>query len=237
MQENSLHNALKAQFAGDAGQKEVLIDGYYIDVVQADLLIEVQTRSFSSIKPKLAVLMQAHKILLVHPIPVVRWIVHLGADSDQPISRRRSPRKGRIEHVFNELVRFPEFINHPNFSICLVMTHEEEIRQQDGRGSWRRKGVSIVDRNLLKIVGMHYFSDREDFIQLLPEALPSPFTNLDLAQTSALRIELARKMTYCLRQMGALEVAGKQQRKILYKLSQPAYNPQTIPHDGDNYEQ
>ena len=117
------------------------------------------------------------------------------------------------------------------------MTHEEEIRRQDGRGSWRRKGVSIVDRNLLKIVGMHYFSSRDDFLDLLPEGLTSPFTNRDLAQTSSLRIELARKMTYCLRQMGALQVAGKQQREILYKLSQPAYNPQAIPHDGDNHEQ
>ena len=50
MHENSLHLALKDHFSGDSSQQEAWVDGYCIDVVQDDLLIEVQTRSFSSIK-------------------------------------------------------------------------------------------------------------------------------------------------------------------------------------------
>lgn len=236
MQENSLHLALKQHFAGDTGQIEVWIDGYFVDVVQDNLLIEVQTRSFSSIKAKLASLMQAHKVLLVHPIPLIKWIVQQSGDGSDQLYRRKSPRKGRLEYLFNELVRFPDYINHPNFSICLVMTHEEEIRRQDGHGSWRRKGASIIDRNLLKIVATHMFTSPFDFLPLLPVELEQPFTNRQLAETGKMRIELARRMSYCLRQMGLIEVVGKQQREMLYKLSQPAYNPHAKPQTGANHE-
>lgn len=237
MQENRLHVQLKNYFAGETGQQEVWIDGYFIDVVQDGLLIEVQTRSFSSIKQKLLTLLTDHPVLLVHPIPVVKWIIQWPSDGDTPISRRKSPRKGRIEHLFNELIRFPELVNHPNFSICLVMTLEEEYRRQDGRGSWRRKGVSIVDRNLLKVVELHMFRDTQDFLALLPANMEQPFTNRQLSRSSGLPIHLTRKMSYCLRQMGAIQVFGKQQREMLYKATLPAYNPHATSLDGENHEQ
>lgn len=236
MQENSLHLALKQYFAGETGQIEVCIDGYFVDVVQDNLLIEVQTRSFSSIKAKLAVLMQTHKVLLVHPIPLIKWIVQQSGDGSEQLYRRKSPRKGRLEHLFNELVRFPDYMNHPHFSICLVLTHEEEIRRQDGRGSWRRKGASISDRNLLKIDSTHMFSSPVDFLPFLPVDLEQPFTNRQLAEAGKMQINLARKMSYCLRLMGLIEVTGKQQREMLYKLSQPAYNPHAKPEPGANHE-
>lgn len=233
MQENSLHLALKRYFAGETGQQEVWVDGFLIDVVQDDLLIEVQTRSFSSIKQKLSVLLPTHKILLVHPVPVLKWIVHRSVDGETLLTRRKSPRKGRLEHLFAELIRFPEFINHPNLSICLVLTHEEEIRCQDGRGSWRRKGASIVDRSLLEIKSVHLFVNADDFRKLLPANLEQPFTNRALAKACGLRIELARKMTYCLRQMGVIEVDGKRQREVLYKVRQPVYNLQSTSENGE----
>lgn len=236
MQENSLHLSLKKYFSGETGQQEVLLDGYWIDVVQDDLLIEVQTRSFTSIKKKLNNLMQSHRLLLVHPIPVIKWIIQWTNEGDETISRRKSPRKGRIEHLFNELIRFPEFIQHPNFNLCAVLTQEEEIRRKDGLGSWRRKGASIVDRKLLKVLQLQYFSQPEDFLSLLPDNLPTTFTNQELSKASRIRVELARKMTYCLRQMGCLEVCGKQKRELLYKVCTQTYNPTSIQANGEPNE-
>ena len=237
MQENSLHRSLKNYFAGDSGQQEVWVDGYWIDVVHEELLIEVQTRSFSSIKNKLFVLMQNHPLILVHPIPVEKWIIRNTAGGEERISRRKSPRQGRIEHVFNELIRFPEYISHPNFSICLVFTQEEEIRCLDGRGSWRRKGASISDRKLLKILSTRMLASPNDFQALLPVSLGQTFTNQELAKALGIRPALARKMTYCLRKMNVLEVDGKRQRELLYKVLQPTYNLLPIDTLGENHEQ
>ena len=52
---------------------------------------------------------------------------------------------------------------------------------------------------------------------LLPPDLPDTFTTADIAAGLAIPRWLAQKMAYCLREMGALEVVGKQSRSRLYK--------------------
>ena len=53
------------------------IDGFVIDLVRGEQLIEIQTRSFASMRRKLGRLLETHPIRLVHPIPAVKWIVKL----------------------------------------------------------------------------------------------------------------------------------------------------------------
>jgi len=217
MQENSLHAALKTWYAGDSGQVEVLLDGYLIDVVIGEQLVEIQTRSFSAIKNKIYDLLDRYPVHLVHPVALEKWITRLPAQGESALYRRKSPRKGRLEDLFYELIRFPELVAHPAFTLEVVFTQEEEIRRDDGRGSWRRGGVSIIDRRLLHVVRQVEFTCPQDFLSMLPENLPETFSNTDLA--SALRIKpgLARKMSYCLKKMGAICPDGKRGRAFLYR--------------------
>ncbi|HHX43666.1 MAG TPA: hypothetical protein GX714_06730, partial [Chloroflexi bacterium] len=78
--ETSLHAALKAWYAEEGDQIEAVVDGYVIDVVRGDLLIEIQTRGFAALTAKLTELLQSHSVRLVHPIARERWIVRLAAD-------------------------------------------------------------------------------------------------------------------------------------------------------------
>ena len=220
MQETSLHAALKNRYAIQGSAQEAFVDGYLIDVVQGELLIEIQTRNFGAIRNKLNALVESHPVRLVHPIAQEKWIVHLPVDGDIPLSRRRSPRRGRLEHLFIELIRIPDLIKHRNFSLEILLIHEEEIRRADGKGSWRRKGVSIANRCLLKIVDQHLFTTPADFRVFLPTDLPTPFTNRQLAEKLSIKPNLAARMTYCLRALGILEVAGKQNRSYLYVLQE-----------------
>ena len=89
------------------------------------------------------------------------------------------------------------------------MTKEEEIRCKDGKGSWRRKGISIVDRKLLEVVEKVTFKESKDFLIFLPEELPRSFTNKDLAKTLKVTVFKARKITYCLRKMKIIKEVGK----------------------------
>lgn len=216
--ESDLHASLKKAYLQDGAAEEVLVDGYWIDVVSGDLLIEIQTRNFYAIKPKLGYLLNRHPVRLVHPIPAEKWIVLLSPSGNEPITRRKSPRRGRFEHLFLELIRFPQWINHPNFSIEVVITREEEIRRADGRGSWRRGHISIVDRKLLSIVERRVFSHPRDFLSLVPTDLPSQFTNRMLAQRLEIPIRLAAKMNYCLRAADLIRITGKNGRSLLFTL-------------------
>lgn len=215
LQEKSLHAALKALYARPGDSLETPVQGYIIDIVREDMLIEIQTRNFAALKHKLIHLLQTHCVRLVHPIAQERWIVRVSADGEI-VSRRKSPRHGTLDLLFRELIRFPELIAHPNFSIEVVFTQEEEIWRDDGRGSWRRKRWSIADRRLLSVVEQFTFETLEDFRALLPESLPQPFTTADLAAARKCSRGLAQKMAFCLRQMSILDIVGKRGNALLY---------------------
>jgi len=216
LRETSLHAALKTWYAQEGDRIEVLQDGYVIDIVRDRLLIEIQTRSFSSLKSKLARLTRDYHVHLVYPIAKEKWVVRVSQDGSTTLSRRRSPKHGRLEHLFKELVYFPALVKDPNFSIEVLLTQEEEIWKDDGKGSWRRRGWSIANRRLLGVVDRVTLTNPQDFRELLPTDLPTPFTTQDLALTMKLPLPLAQKMVYCLRGMEVLNIGGKQRNSWLY---------------------
>jgi len=216
MQESSLHAALKKHYARSGGLQEAPVDGYLVDVVRQGLLIEIQTGNFTAIRDKLNVLLDNHHLLLVYPVAQEKWIVRLPAEGDTPISRRRSPKRGQVTEIFRELVRIPSLMTHPNLSLEVLLVREEEIRRDDGRGSWRRKGWSIVDHRLLEVVHSHLFQTPQDLLTLIPDSLQEPFTSKDLAAAMGVRRYIAQKAAYCLRNMQVIAIAGKRGRAYLY---------------------
>jgi hypothetical protein len=220
--ETSLHAALKKWYSLPGDEIELKVEGYYIDIVRDDLLIEIQTRNFSAIKKKLLNLTRNHTLHLVHPIAAEKWILRQHVDENIPVERRKSPKRGRIEHLFYEMVRFPGLISNANFSLEILMTREEEIRVQDGKGSWRRQGWSISDRKLIEVISQRVFSSPEDFSALLPAELPEIFTSRQLATSLKIPANLASKMIYCLRSMEIIHHSGQRGRANLYS-RQPGY--------------
>ena len=217
MTEYSLHAQVKDWYSGDGSQVEVKVDDFFVDVVRADgLLIEIQTRNLSAIKKKLKKLRANNKVRLVYPISKIKWIVYV-SNSGEVIKKRKSPKKGKILDLFVEMVHLPSLINHENFSFEVLLIEEQELRCNDGKGSWRKKGVSIKDRKLLKVFERALFADKTDFLKVLPNNLGETFTNKDLAKKMGVSIRLAQKITYCLQKMNGLTVVGKKQRELLFK--------------------
>jgi hypothetical protein len=216
LRENSLHADLKTWYSQPGDRTEEKVGGYVIDLIRGEQLIEIQTRHFHAIKKKLIKLLEEHPVRVIYPIAAVKMIVREDLDGN-PLFRRRSPLKGRVEHLFNEMVRIPTLALHPNFSLEVVFTQEEEARVDDGRGSWRRKGVSITDRRLVQVTATRVFQSLADYQALLPEDLPLEFTAKQLARAAGIAPYLSRKMAYTLREMGLLEVSGRKGKAYLYQ--------------------
>ncbi len=217
--ERSLHSSVKNWIATPGDRFEVEVDGYIIDIVRGDILIEVQTRNFSAIRNKLDALVKKHKVRLVYPIAKRKRIVHIDGVEGKPTKRRLSPKKGKLIDVFDELVRIPWLVKEENFELEVLLVEEEEVRCNDGRGSWRRRGVSIKDHNLVKVVDSTIFRGVKDYLPFLPDTLAQPFTSKQLVEHLGISLRLARRMTYSLRGMGALQVAGKAGRALLFRVS------------------
>jgi len=219
LKEKSLHAELKSWFKMPGDKVETTIDGYIIDIVRGELLIEIQTQNFSSIRKKLEFLLKSHRVRLIYPIIQKKWIICLDQNSAHLTKRRLSPKHNSFANLFEELVWIPNIILNPNLTIEALVVHVEELRFNDGKGSWRRKGWSIVDRKLVNIVDQKRFHDPEDFLTLIPKSLKMPFTNLELSKALQKPIGLARKMTYCLRKIDILKVIGKKGKAFLFDLN------------------
>lgn len=215
LQEMSLHAALKDWYAKPGDAIEVPVNGYLIDIVRGSWLVEIQTANFTAIKKKLKALLPDYKIKIVYPIAQDRWIQRV-TEENQHITRRKSPKHGRLEEIFTELVRLPDLACHPNFYLEVLLIKDVVVWRDDGQGSWRRKGWSVADRRLIEVVDAIQLDQPEDYAAMLPPDLSQPFTNLELSEHLGLRRKLAEKMTYCLRKMGLLEVVGKKGRHNLY---------------------
>jgi hypothetical protein len=216
--ESSLHADLKSWYAHPGDLVEVPVGGYIIDIKRADLLIEIQYRNFYNIKKKLSKLLLDHHVHLVHPIAEVKWITRLPVDENTTLGRRKSPKKGRPEQVFVELVHISEIIRHPNFSLEIIMIEQEEIRLNDGKGSWRRRGWSIIDHKLIKASDSISFESPQAYRKFIPTEMAQPFTNRELSEFLSISQNLAQKMVYCLRKMDLIKVIGKKGRSNLHLL-------------------
>jgi hypothetical protein len=217
MNEHSLHSAIKHWYSLPNDEVEVNIGGFVVDIMRGNLLIEIQTKNFSAIKKKLEKTARGYSVRLVYPIAKQKWIVRV-TPSGEILSRRKSPKKGRLIDLFIELVHLPDMIRDKNFSLEVLMIKEEEVRCNDGRGSWRRRGVSIRDRKLIDVIKSVLFRDERDFLRFLPRELLEPFTNKDLSRSIDVSINLARKITYCLRKMGVIAEDGKRGRELLFHI-------------------
>ena len=218
MTEQTLHEQLKELYAKETGEIESTLGDYRVDVIRGDLLIEIQTRSFSSIRDKLRDLANDHKVRLVHPIAQQKWVIRLNESGTQ-VSKRKSPKRGRVEDIFYELVYLPKLLMNPNFELEVALVDLEEYWIDDGKGSWRRRRWSIHDKRMVEMKERKLFQSPCDFLVLLPESLPDAFTSTMLAECSGLSKRLAQKMLYCLTKMGTVVRDGKRGRAYLYKIN------------------
>ena len=216
LKEKPLHSALKEWYSQPDDQFEVSVDGFVVDIVRGGLLVEIQTRNFGAVRPKLAELVAHHPVRLVYPIAEEKWIVKLAEDGINQLSRRKSPKRGAFEHVFEELVSFPKLLLSPNFSIELLLIQEEEVRRYEGTSGWRRKGWGTHERRLLRVVEQRILETPTDMCTFIPSALAEPFTSSDLAIAIAKPRWLAQKMVYCLRLTNCITPMGKRGNAILY---------------------
>lgn len=214
--ERSLHSSIRQWYALPGDRFEVTVDGFVIDIVRCDLLVEIQTANFAAIARKLRSLVGKHGVLLVYAIPKEKWIVKVAPSDGQVVSRRKSPKRGALIDLFDELVSIPELIRKRNFSLEVLMITTDEIRCDDGKGSWWRKGVSIQDRRLIDVLESVPFRRPCDFLRFIPPDIEQPFTNRDLAEHAGISIRAAQRMTYCLRKMGAIGEVGRSGRALLF---------------------
>ena len=207
LNESSLHREIIRYFYTPGDILEFSVKGYFVDIYRKGVLIEVQLGQFSSMKDKLGDLLSEYRIRIVYPIVLCKYIEKRNV-AGVVVSKRKSPKNGCKYDLFDQTIRIAQFMGNPNLSFELIYINLLEVRTDDGKGSYRRKGVSISDRFLLSVQGTEKIEKKEDFLHFLPEGT-GKFTNKELKQALGIKINTARKMTYSLNACGIIHQTAK----------------------------
>ena len=247
LNERSLHRALKARYAVPGSVTEQAVDGFVADVMIGGRIVEIHTGSFWPLKKKLPRLLERFAVTLVYPVAQDRYIVTMPTGADAlgvpgvpntpdtpnaldapdvptvPIRRRKSPKHDSVFAVFDGLTSIPTLLDHPNLTIDVVMTVEEDVRAKDsgsrGRRGRRRYGRdwTRIDRRLVEVARTHRLTGMADLFALVDADLPEPFTTLDLARAMRSPRRLGQQAAFCFREAGVSEICGKAGNALLYR--------------------
>lgn len=217
--ETSLHRQLKERYCTVGSLVEQRVGRYRIDVVQPNQLVEIQLASLTAIRDKIAKLVEEHRVLLVKPIIAQKHLVKLQKSGGQVVSRRRSPKQGKLLDLFEEFVHFTRVFPHRRLTVEVPMLEIEEWRYPGhGRRRWRHANDHLKeDQQLIEVLEVHRFRSAADLCRLLPKKLPQPFHTGQLAEGLGVQRWIAQQMAYCLREIGAIQTVGKQRGAWLYK--------------------
>ncbi len=218
--ETSLHRDLKKLYAGEDAQTEVVLGGYRIDAVSGGRLIEIQHGSLSAIRDKIRALVAGHQVLVVKPIVARKLLIKQSGPEGRVLSRRLSPKRGKLLDIFDELIYFTRVFPHPRLTIEIVLVEVEEWRYpgHGRRRRWRRNDQVVADQKLVTVGESLQLRQAADLMQLIPGKLPGEFHTGHLAELAGIRRHEAQRVAYCLRKMQAVEQIGKQGNALVYRL-------------------
>jgi hypothetical protein len=219
--ETSLHRDLKALYADKSAQFEVSLDGFRIDAVSRGRLVEIQHGSLAAIRDKVRTLLENYRVVVVKPIVVRKQLVKQASKDGAVVSRRMSPKRGKILDLFDELVHFTRVFPHPRLTLEVPLVEVEEWRYpgHGRRHRWRVNDQQVEDQKLLTVLRTYRLRTAADLVRLIACPLPQPFHSGQLAESLHVRRGVAQQIAYCFRQMGAVREVGKQGNTRLYEFA------------------
>src|SRR4051794_19508097 len=212
--EGPLHAALKRLYAEPGDEVEAARCGCVVDIARAwGEVVEIQTKGFGRLRPKLDRLLPEHPVLVVHPVAAERRVVRVDARGEV-VSARRSPKRDGPLAIFDELVFLPTALEHEGFAVEIALTREDVVHgPPDGQ---RRRRRPAGRRHLVELVDRVRFCEPADLAALLPGDLDEPFAVRDLAGALGVTVLRAQRAAYVLRALGLLAPAGKRGNAPLY---------------------
>ena len=185
--ETSLHKQLKQMYAADESQIEQKVGRFFIDAVRGEELIEVQFSSLSAINSKIRTLVNEHKVRVVKPLVIEKQLVRCASKGGSELSRRRSPKRGQILDIFDELIYFTRVFPHKNLVLEVPLIRIEEWSYPTPKSKKRRrrppKKYTVEDQMLVEVFETHVFRKASDLTKLIPKgSLPETFDTAQLAK-------------------------------------------------------
>lgn len=216
--EKTIHAVLKHYYAPDVSHHEQRMLGFVADIFNGEEIIEIQTRNFNALRRKLDAFLPEHDVMVVYPIPHIKWLRWINPESGEVSSKRKSPKIGTHYQVFHELYRIKQYLPNPRLHFCFALLDVEEYRLLNGYGKDKKKGSSRNDGIPVAFAEEVMIDSPKDYMCFLPIDLPDEFTVSDYQKATKLPKSEAGTALHILNYIGTIEQIGKRGRSYLYKV-------------------
>ncbi len=215
--EGTLHMILKHFITDDESMHEVNIDGHVADVYMDGTVYEVQTSAFGRLKDKLTCFLPEHKVVIVYPICTKKLICKTDSKTGEILSERVSPLKGKADDIFTEMCYIKDFLSHPNLSFMIILYEGTQLKFESKTVKVGRKKTDKYDTVPKKLNDIIKISDKNGYLDFIPNDLTQEFTLTDYIASSGKRRMISSSILYAAYHAGALHRVGRRGREYLYK--------------------
>lgn len=233
LSEKTVHAVVKNFYQPDEDHQEIPIENFVADIYNNGEIIEIQTRSFDRLRPKLECFLPLYPVTVVYPIPHEKWVIWVDEESGEFSKPRRSPRKGTPYSAFPELYKIKAYLKHPNLRLRFLLMDMEEYKLLNGWSRDRKKGSTRYDRIPTELVEEVEITCLEDYLQFVPIDLPGRFTVKDFAKAAHIPARLAGTVINILTYIGTITRVGKLGRAYLYEVPDDVLPAQALPERSE----
>lgn len=218
LKEKALHATLKLWLDSDTTHHEVVLpEGCVADIFDGERITEIQTGSFSTLRPKLQKLLEHYPVTVVYPLVHRKWLCWIDPQTGETTPPRRSPRVGSFTDGGRELIYLLPCLGHPRLTIRLMLIDMEEQRLADGWSRDGKRGSHRAERLPRMLVDTLTLADPADYRGLIPPALPAAFTAARFGQVARLQGRTLHGTLKVLLATGALRRERKEGNAWIYE--------------------
>lgn len=219
--EKTLHACIKHYFEPDPLCHETRLGRYVADVVNADGIVEIQTRHFYALRKKLLAFLAMGTVTVVYPVAAKKWVVWVDVQTGEVTKRRKSPKRWQAFEILPELYALRDLLGHPNLRFCVMMLELEEYRCLNGWSEDKKRGSMRYESIPVRLIDEVWIRGEEDYAALVPEGLEERFTAAQLGREMRLRGRRAWQALRVLCELGAIVRVGKRGRAFEYSRTRP----------------
>ena len=182
LSERALHRILKLAVEPNEEFHEKKILGSVADISNAQGIVEIQTRAFERMPPKLKKFLPEYPVKLLYPIAKKKTVHWIDPETKEIAPGRKSPKTGKPSDAFYELYKIRAFLSDKNLSVHLLFLDMAEYRYRNGYGKEKKRGAARIERIPTALHEQIVLSSREDYRIFLPETLGEEFTAKEYAK-------------------------------------------------------
>lgn len=123
------------------------------DIFNGKEIIEIQTRSFDRMRPKLERFLPLYPVTIVYPIPYCKHVFWIDEETGEISGGRKSPLKGSPYLAFKELYRIKAYLQDPNLTIRLTFLNMEEYKLLNGWSRDKNVAPAVMTEFLFPLRG------------------------------------------------------------------------------------